>query len=363
MFTKDQMNKWMEQAKDILASLGTGSCEERMAQLYVEAFPGKTINQGRLMAQQIIETVDRYAADLEKAKQDTDLYLEGVLDELAKGKNGLERCNLWYGLNETILTAAACQADQSIDIEQAAKGLNDAHYSEEEVSDALEENLRAQLIETIKNSSVGITAPFAEAISQAADGQTGDMLVDVENHTTDFRAAVAMIAYTEIKNGRVENVPVETTAAQTAAAVCTAIEQLRIMNDVAENNLAMDIAEMLLKLVSAVGLTVAFVPLLAVGITVCQVLFAWYLALPMMMLYTAVVVECFGEALDGALKVDHAIAKGIVVAGKTIWKGACIAANYIKNELFPCIVTSFGVFVNKLKKKKTETVEAELVTE
>ena len=86
MFTKDQMNKWMEQAKEIVASLGTGSCEERMAQLYVEAFPGKTINQGRLMAQQIIETVDRYAADLEKAKQDTDLYLEGVLDELAKGK-------------------------------------------------------------------------------------------------------------------------------------------------------------------------------------------------------------------------------------------------------------------------------------
>ena len=83
----------------------------------------------------------------------------------------------------------------------------------------------------------------------------------------------------------------------------------------------------------------------------------------MMMLYTAVVVECFGEAFEGALKVDHAIAKGIVVAGKTIWKGACIAAAYIKNELFPSIVTSFGVFVNNLKKKKTEMVEAELVTE
>lgn len=339
-FTDDQIHSLMEQAKAMLEGIGEGqSVRDIMARHYADSLDDKTLDQGLIMADAMLEAVKDFDTDYHKAVEDMDGFIRRFQEEADQGKTCAERCNYWLRLAGALNAAGQVLSDSEADRDQILSQLDGLKVSEEEATPQLEEELRQRARDAMKESGILMTGIVANAdVLEQVEGpeETAELLIDLGNQETEYRAMVAMLAYTHVKTGQMENIPVDMTAVQLTHLVCSQVEYIRIVNAVGKDY-TMEAAEMLLYALGLVVLVKVFTPLLFVTINLATEMFGALLLIPAMMMTTGLYLYAFDKAQEAWRTECGRIIRVSTVAVSHISRAARKLANYVKVSVFPGI--------------------------
>lgn len=354
-FPKEQMEALKAQAAGILEQLDEGrSTRDVMAQIYADNLSGMTVEQGQLVADTILKTVKEFDVGYLEAQQDLDQFVGGVLDKLDSGKSCVERCNYWLKLSTGIASATAAMNGESVDRNTILAQIENLSVPEEEATPARERELRELTEQALKNSGVMLSAlgKQAQALQELNDaGEATAMLLDLGSREIEYRAVEAMLAYTKIKNGEFKNVPADTGAEQLTVMVCAENEQTRIAADVANGNLAVDVATVLLTTLGTVVLALCFVPSGVIGVAAATFVFnSILLTIPFCLVVAAGLALVLGLCIRAWYKTSRKLAKPVVHGVKTVIDGLLSVAAYIRDHVIPAVVQTAKTLLGKLRK-------------
>ena len=365
-FTKEQNDILAAQAAEILKNISEGQpTRDIIARIYVESLEDKTLKQGQIMADFIFKSVKDFEADYKDAQENLDRYLKKFQDKIDEGKTCVERCNYWLKLSAAISSATVAMGEDGADREQILQEIEDMEISESEATPEREKELREQAMEAIKNSGVMLGA-LAEQAARLEEMESADeaagLLIDLGNMEIEYSAIVAMLAYTKVKNGEFDNIPVEMTAAQVTALVCAQIEQTKIMEAVGKGDLAVDIASGLLSILGVVVLSLFIYSVLAIGIGVSLSVFKLIFAIPVCLMLVAGVLRMFSKAADCWVQDSGRIVKGPVAGLRFVTSGITAIAAYILKKVTPFVVEKVMNIRTSVQTSdgETKTVEMEV---
>ena len=259
-----------EQTDAAVSALREGkSARDVMTELYVSGLPDKADNQGRIMSDQIIQTVSRYAVDCRAALEDFEQWKHGWLDAQLKDKTLAERCQLLFRLNNAFQSVNAVSLGEHLrgegqSADEIISALSGKKLDETAVSEELEAELMSQTLEAMDNCGLFLTQMdgMADLLDDAA--QSGEFDRSVVNgglSAADYKAIAAMIAYIAAKNGTLEEIPPETALEEITVGVCAAIDTQNVLTEVAAGSLAEDTARTIIRIlgvVAAATITITF---------------------------------------------------------------------------------------------------------
>lgn len=368
-FTKEQIEMLKAEAASILKNIAEGqSVRDVMAQIYVDNLDEKTISQGQLMAGGILQSVERFDADYQKAREDMDRFIQGFQEKIDEGKNCVERCNYWLKLGAAVSAYTITLGEDSANQEKLFQELEELSVSEEEATPQKEKELRSQAAEAIRNSGIllGTLVEQAEALEALDDAEeAAALLIDFSGHEAEYRAVVSMLAYTKIKNGTFEGMPVDMTAAQVTSIVCAEMEQARIMESVANGSQAIDLAAGLLYILGAVLLVELALSASAIGVAFALTFFRLVFAIPAALMIVGVVLHLFDKANSAWQKQAEVVGKAVSTGVRWVVKGMKAVAGFVTGTAIPSAIhLAVGIW-DKLTdlKSRNRQRENELVTQ
>lgn len=339
-FTDEQINSLMEQAKAMLDGIGEGQpVRDIMARHYVDNLDDKTLDQGLVMADAMLDAVKDFDIDYRRAVEDMDGFIRRFQKTADQGKTCVERCNYWLRLAGAVTAAAQVLSDSEADRNQILSQLDSLKVSEEEATPQLEEELRRKARDAMKESGILLTGIVANAdvLEQVeCPEETAGLLIDLGNQEIEYRAMVAMLAYTHVKTGQMENMPVDMTAVQLTHLVCSQVEYIRILNAVGKDY-TMEVAEMLLYALGLVVLVKVFTPLLFVTIHLATGMFGTLLLIPAMMMTVGLYLYAFDKAQEAWREECGRIIRASTVAAGYISEAARHLVNYVRVSVLPGI--------------------------
>ena len=358
-FTKKQYESLVAEGKKIMENLDEGqNVRDIMAQIYVDNLEDKTLAQGELMADSILQNVGDFDESYQAAQENLDRFLEDFQQKADEGKSCVERCNYWLKLAAAV-TATQDALEEDADREDLLRKLEELSVSEEEATPDREAELRDAAADAIKNSHLLLSAiieqnDLLEELDSAKDA--AGILIDFCDHEIEYRAVVAMLAYTKIKNGTFEGLPADITAEQVTAIVCTAIEEAHILDEVGKGKMSVDVATVLLGVLGATllvtlavasGAIVVITGIAGVLLDVCAGIVVVFVLLGL-----------FAEGIQ-ALKFV-----GTVIAGLAS-KGAAAVTEFVRGTILPHLIEATRTVLKKLTalssddEKQTVEVAAE----
>ena len=305
-FTKKQMNELNDQIARSMEQLSEGKdVKEICAQMYVDGLEGKTLFQGEAMAESILDSIAAFDRDYARAKADVDAYVDSFVDEACEGKTLEERCAYL-----TKLIAAVCAAEHTLhansdaEREQALALVEEAdvaRFFEGEATELLEQQLIGQLKNALKGSNILLSAieeQRAYLLEIENEDEAAELLVDAGARGIDYRAILSMQAYINIKNGAYEGIPSDLTAAQTAAMVCTYVEEIHILRRLELKEIGLELANGLLFVLGSVAILRMAVYALGIGTAVCAGMFSGILMIPAMLVMVTAICHAGWKLVD-----------------------------------------------------------------
>ncbi len=373
-FSNEQIKRLKKDTEAVMSGINEGkSTREIMAQIYVDKLENKSLEQGLAMADEMIESVRKFDSDYMQAREDIDKYLEGFAKNAEKGKTVQERCDYWLRLAASVTSAGIALNDKDADRAKLFEELKNLSVPENEATEEKACELREKAFEAIKNSGIlilGIEEAEKEISEMESAEKGAELLVDFGDRHVDARAVMSMIAYTEVKRGAFENVPVEMTASQIATAVCAGEEELRIAEGVERGSILMEVATVMLAALGAVVIVGITCALAYVGLTATPYLFSAFLATSanVIMVYGLLKLSkmLIEKWCDASKIIVRYVSKGI----KMVSRGFRAVVDFIKNRVIPGAVNIAKKLWNGIKSmfggkktKEEETVKPETVTD
>lgn len=359
-FTKEQTGAIQAKASELMRSVAQGrSARDVMAQLYVSSLEEKTMQQGELMADKILQSVKDFDADYQAAQEDLDGFVEAFQNKMDEGRTCVERCNYWLKLGAAI--SAAAMGQEAGSREEIIRTIEGMSVSEEEATPQREAELRESAAQAIKNSGIllGTLAEQAKALEELDSAeQAAGLLLDLGGQEFEYRAVVAMAAYTMVKNGELEGVPVDMTAAQVTAAVCAEMEAARIAQAVEKGSLAVDVAAMLLGILGSVVLMI-YVALPA-AIIVTQAILTMFipiLAIPLCILAVAGIIHLYNKVVDECVQGSKEMLNDAIAGARAVAKGMKAVGAFAMDRVLPKVVETAKGIWEKLKNLAAEVTE------
>ncbi len=321
------------QAEKILQAKSEGqSTTDILAQVYVDRLPDKTPAQGRIMAEGILKEIGKFDEDYKFAQDDREGFITNSLENMNSGKTCAQRCTF------LLQVSAAVSADLNSDKDEIMRNIQSLSVSDEEATPEREQELMAQAAEAIKNSPIMLSAfmKHSEELEnlQSSDNAAG-LLIDFGKDEKEYRAILSMLVYTSIKNGEVEGVPIEMTAAQVTAAVCGEIEQMKIAEAVQSGSLAVDIASMLLFILGTVVMIHFFMNIAVIFSLMVLNTFTLLFAVPGVLMVIAGTMKLFNKSFEAWKQDSKRIVNAIVFGVKFVISGLKAIADFVSSSLMP----------------------------
>jgi len=197
-----------------------GNALEIAADVYCGNLPNKDIEIGRLMAERAAAKIVEFDKNLGAAMENPELWAADCVEKLCENKTLTERCQ------------TLAQALENLNKINGVDGRTAANV---EPGEALEAELKAQLREAIVNCNLGETMVQAVIDAGADENAVAGIAAAALDHEKlrARRLVLAMVAYTMIKNGEFEEIPLEATLDDVTLGVCAAVETANAM---AQNN-------------------------------------------------------------------------------------------------------------------------------
>lgn len=361
IFTEEQYEALQAQAREIFDNIAEGQgTREIIARIYADNLDDKTIKQGEFMADSILEAVKKFDADYEEAQEDVERFVGNFQDEIDAEKSCVERCNYWLQMSAAISAATIAMSEDGADREQILQDIESMVITEEEATPEREKELREQAKDAMINSGVmlGALLEQADALEEMASAEeAAGLLIDLGNDAIEYRAIVAMLAYTKIKNGELDNIPVEMPAEQVATMVCAAIEQNRIMEAVGKGKLAVNVAAGLLGLVGLVVVIQAGVLAGAMGVALIPCVFGPIMAIPAFLMLLIGIYHAMGKAIDAWFDESKKIVTKITATIGDIMQGVKAVARFVNDNVISKIITKAKETYNNIKNRQEEFAE------
>ena len=337
-FTNEQQEILEKEAAALLEDIAQGkNVRDVMAQIYVEKLDEKTIQQGELMADKILQNVKDFDASYQEAQENLDRFVEKFQSKMDKGKSCVDRCNYWLKLGTVVSSLTTAMSEGEVDRERIIREADALSVSEEDATPKLEAELREQAATAIKNSGIllGTLAEQAEALEKLDSAEeAAGLLIDMSGHEMEYRAVVSMLAYTMSKNGELEGVPVDMTASQA----------------VGDGKMAEDIAAILLGILGSVLLLLIALPVFAFTTQAILELFIPILAIPLGIMAVVGLYHLFNAAVDRWIEDSKSIAGVVVSVVRTVVKGIKAVVEFIARCVLPKVVEIATDVLAKLKK-------------
>lgn len=348
-FTKKQYECLIDESKKIMENMAEGqNVRDIMAQIYVDNLKDKTLQQGALMADSILQNVKDFDESYQAAQENLDEFLEDFQKKADEGKSCVERCNYWLKLAAAI-AAAQDVMEEGADREELLQKLDELSVSEEEATSDREAQLRNAAADAIRNSHLLLSAiieqnDLLEELDSAKDA--AGILIDFCDHETEYRAMVSMLAYTKIKNGTFEGMPADITAEQVTAIVCAGIEEARILDEVGKGKMSVDVATVLLGILGAALLVTLAIASGAIGIVTGIVGVLLNVCIGIVVVF--VLLGLMAEGIQ-ALKLAGTIIAGLVS------KGATAVIDFARGTILPHLIQATRTVLKKLTALGSET--------
>lgn len=365
-FTNEQINNLQERAKKIAQGIDDGKATaDIMAQLYVDAFEGKTLEQGKLIADTIIKAVKDFDIDYAEAKVDVDHFIHKFQKKIDKNKSCYERCQFWRDFALAVTASTIASNDMDNNMEEIVKELGKISLSEENANDYYEEKLRQLAFDAIKSSNImtealAIHSEELEAIDNA--DEAAQLLIDLGNEDVDYRSIVAMLAYIDTLNGEYPEIPVDMTAVQIAGIVCTEIEQIKIIDALENGDLTLTSANEMLYILGIVAIAQVAVAAAVVAISVAASCFSSILVIPAGLVMVAGIIHLTCKGIRMWEKDSQKIMTTVIKSIRKVINGGRKLFNYMKDVMIPGLIDKCKQRLNEIKNKKTQS-ETEAVTQ
>lgn len=364
-FTKQQKDQLNQQTKTVLDQLQQGiSAREIMAKIYVEGLPNKTLEQGRLMADAILDSVSEFNKNYSEAKNDCDGWLDRTLHELTEDMTCAECCTYLTKLLGTIVAVSNAEHIDEEKKDEILSQIENYSVSEEEATNEQREELFAKLKEAITNSTIMFDSLVSQqdAISQIKSGdEAAELLLGLGENEVDRNAITSMIAYVNIKNGTFADFPEDMDVEQITTLVCAETEQIRITEAVANRTITAEKARALLTILGGIVIlsmipkvivaTVAITHAIATGIAFIPVAFV---NLIVMMYLMSKFVKLW-EEIAGKVAEKYSVAVQIVKDG--IGAILSFVNSFIIEPVKLCITGILTWIIQKMKKSKSLSQE------
>lgn len=367
-FTEEQIRNLEEQTKQILDSMAEDeSARDIMAKLYVNNLDEKTMEQGYAMADKMIETIKDFDSRYSEALEDADKYLAKFAETVEKEKSVKERCDYWLRFAATITAAVKVMETEKADAKQILSEIEVIEIPEEEATEEKANELRNTALEVLKNSGimfVGLEQVKKDLEETNTADEAAEIIIEMGNRENDSRAIMSMLAYTQVKTGEYDNIPVDMNATQITTAVCVGVEEVRIADKVSVGKLLVDIAAALLSVLGIVAITLLAIDTAVFGVAVITEIFPFLLALPLVIMFGIGIANLLGKGYDLWIKESKIIVRGVAKAVKSVVSGLVAICNYVVKSVIPGIINICKKAWNKLfgKKEKT-TADTTAVTE
>lgn len=338
--TKEQQERIMEQTRSALDRAEAGMCtRDIMAHIYMEGLENKTLEQGRMMADAILESVAAFDSQYSKAKDDLDGWLDESLAALVADMTPAEKCTCWLKIAAAVTAAnSAMEAGGSFDRNEILASIEEMTVSEEQATTELEAELYTQAKAAIESSNVMPAALAAqdevlEAISSADDA--AGLLLDLGSREIDFRAIASMNAYVNIKNGTFENIPVDMKLEQVTTLVCTEVEQMRILAGVETGKMPLETAKLLLSILGTVAIICLLPTVLEFGLLLTVSLTSGLAMIPVGAAVLLLMLYGMSEAFDWWNRQADRIAENASVQIQQISRGTKKMMAYLQDTILP----------------------------
>lgn len=246
-------------AGDVFNRLGSDTpAREIMIGLYLERYPERSRQQAEAVANAILKSVQRFEHDYETAQRDIDEYIANFQNAVEKDMSVAERCNYWKRFASVVSSAVISGNDGDTDAAPVPNDTDVPAYTDENATEELADSLKRNAADVILNSGFLFSAFLSQsneiAAVQLADEAAG-LLVDLGNREFSYAAVLSMVTYLQVRDGRVDHVPVDMGADQIATFVCAFLEQQRITEAVGDGRLAESIASVMLKALGVIVIT------------------------------------------------------------------------------------------------------------
>lgn len=378
-FTKEHFNALNEEAAHVMQQLQEGkTAREVMAQMYVDNLEFKTMKQGLIMADEVLETLTDFNREFKRAAEDIGASMEEFAEKATQGKSAVERCNFWIEIYGAVIAINSQLVEtgsmEKIDMEDLLKMIDEEKISEEEASSELEAELKKKAMEALGESGIMYNALLRQAdVLEGIEGsRTAQIVLQMGENEIEYEAILSMIAYVKTKTGEFEEMPDDVTIDQVSVAIAAAIEQARIMDDVGKGNLTMEAATVLLKVLGYVVLIKLAIMAAKAGICLAGTLFGMVLYIPALLLigyglFIGIRAACrVWEA--GAGKIVQTIGNVVCVSVKLITYAMRTVADYVKNTIVPEIdreirkAVSFIKDILEFGKTKAAEIKNSIIT-
>ena len=360
--TEEQKEKVMLNGREIMDSLSEGkSARDVMAELYVNNLDNKTLNQGYVMADAIFEQVKKFDSDYSEAQNDIDNFLNRFQKNVDEGKSPAERCTYWLRF-ASIISAAGVMADNEEAID--AEHIEEIVVTDEEATPEYEKELHEKAIEAIKNSGVLLTGliEHAESLKEMENStEAASFIIDIGARETEYRAIVAMLVYTNAKNGTFDNIPAEATIEQITTLTCTEIEQVKIMNEVGTGNMTEKVATTLLQILGAIAIVEMSIAIFELSVVAVTIMFGAIIAIPAVLVLLFAICRLAGNEIEEWAKSSEKIVRISSCAIKSIAKGAVAIANFLYENVIKKSVEACKKIFKALKNAIVEASDGKAV--
>lgn len=342
-FTEEQEKNLMEQAKRCLEQTEEGrSTREIMAQIYVDGLDDKTLAQGEVMADAILESVNKFDCDFAAAKDDLDVWLDKILSRMTADMTPVQRCTFWLKLAAAV---NGVSAKESLELDESEQQrilaeVENITVSEEEATPELEAQLYAGVKAVLENSSVMLSVLVSqqEAFRELESGDdAAAVLLDLGSREIDFRAVVSMMAYVNVKNGTFDNIPVDMKAEQITTMVCAEVEQLRILDAVSKGKMSMEVASMLLEILGLICIVVLAMELVKIFAIITVAMPMGLLTLPISLLLGLTLSHFLDVSIEEWRKASDSVVNAMTVPIKAIGLTLDKLVDYVRETATPTL--------------------------
>ena len=304
--------------------------------MYCNFFADKTEDIGYVMADKVLELVGEYHQDIRDAKADTDAWLERKVGAIVSGKTiPSDRCNALYQARISIIASEIYANEGKEAAESYLAEYEKKAFSEKEATEELENKLREELKDVIRNNTVlsGAMNAFSENIECGENSENAT--VEFGEEATEFKAVMVMQAYLQSgEDGYLSGVfPENTSLHSITYSVCSATDTMSVVQAVESGTISqkqgMDILTVIGRVIGAAicawvtaTVGIAVTGLLGTGIlaAIGGFVFTWIL--------TSFIIDTY---MDAGVSVVNGIKRTVVFGTNFVISAGKKLINGVKN--------------------------------
>lgn len=236
---------------------------ENLAQFYMEGMADDRQEFALIIADKILSGVGRFETIYSEACAEPGMGVKIALHKLeANYTTDAEKCLAYIKIADALPLISAQMVDGK-DRTEKIKAIDAMEINAEDVTpEMLEEarNFAAKAVQESGVMSTGMRKLIEQMKGAGAQANLANLLLDVCNRETEYRALTAMAAYMQVRNGFVKNMSPEMEPEQVAMIVCAKREQFKILANLDARKILRNTALVLLGIIGAVVIGAMMAP-------------------------------------------------------------------------------------------------------